>query len=291
MSILSKQSIAASIADFSVKSFFFDLLDAATIAAAGSSQATGVLVTAATNLVTASDGTKAVVLPPARPGMSVRVVNTVATADLPVYPAVGDNINSLADDAAFTVPAGMDAVFDADVDTHWYVNAGLEGSTSGAAGAGITGGTGTVFKSSVSKTGGIITTKILIDLTGLGSSTTDLDVIGQGVSAAHLGRITAALNGTILSGTMTCLESPATGQTDIDLYSATVGTAVFDDGIAALTETALLTRGAAWAAGDIKPLTGWPPANDYLYLTNGAAATVGTYTAGKFLIELQGYDA
>jgi hypothetical protein len=159
------------------------------------------------------------------------------------------------------------------------------------AGAGITGGVGTVYKNSVRTVGGIIYTNILIDLTGLGSSTTDLDVIGQGASAAHLGQITAAQNGTILGGRVTCLETPATGADDIDLYSATVGTAVFDDGIAALTETELLARGAAWAAGDVKVLTGIPAANSYLYLVNGEAGTVGTYTAGKFLIELQGYAA
>lgn len=159
------------------------------------------------------------------------------------------------------------------------------------AGAGITGGTGTVYKSSVEKIGGLIKTSIMIDLTGLGSSTTDLDIIGQGAVAAHLGQITAARNGTILYGMMTCHEVPATGADDIDLYSATVGTGVFDDGIAALTETALLTRGGAWAAGDVKPLTGWPAANEYLYLTGGEGGTAGTYTAGKFLIELYGYDA
>ena len=167
----------------------------------------------------------------------------------------------------------------------------FSGNNNNTAGAGITGGTGTVFKTSVLKMGGIIKTTILLDLTGAGSSTTDLDVIGQGASAAHLGQITAALNGTILAGMMTCHETPAGGADDIDLYSATVGTAVFDDGIAALTETALLTRGAAWAAGDVKPLTGWPAANEYLYLTGGEAAVPGTYTAGRFLIELWGYDA
>lgn len=159
------------------------------------------------------------------------------------------------------------------------------------AGAGITGGVGTVYKSSAIKAGGIIKTSILIDLTGLASSTTDLDIIGVGASAAHLGRITAADNGTILTGTMTCLETPAGGADDIDLYSATEGTGVFDGGIAALTETALLTRGAPWAAGDIKPLTAWPAANAYLYLTGGEAGTADTYTAGKFLLELSGYDA
>lgn len=128
MSILSKTGVAASIADFSVKKLFSDLLANATIAAAGSSQATGTLLTAMTNLVTAADGTKAVVLPPARPEMSLRVVNTVAGDDLPVYPAVNDNINSLADDAAFTVPGGQSAIFDSDIDGHWYVRAGTTSS-------------------------------------------------------------------------------------------------------------------------------------------------------------------
>lgn len=159
------------------------------------------------------------------------------------------------------------------------------------AGAGITGGTGTVYKSSVVKIGGIIKTSILIDLTGLSSSTTDLDIIGQGASVAYLGQITAARNGTILTGRVTCLEAPAGGVTDIDLYSATEGTGVFDGGIAALTETALLTSGAAWTIMRELALTAVPAANQYLYLTGGAAGTAAAYTAGKFLIELEGYDA
>lgn len=168
-----------------------------------------------------------------------------------------------------------------------YLN--LEALTNGDPGAGFSGGTGTVIKSSVERVGGIYYTKFLIDLTGLGSSTTDLDIIGVGASAAYFGQITAARNGTILTGKMTCLEAPVTGVTDIDLYSANEATGVFDGGIAALVETALVTSGAAWTIGTVKALTGIPPANDYLYLTCGAAGTVGTYTAGKFLIELEGY--
>ena len=158
------------------------------------------------------------------------------------------------------------------------------------AGAGITGGTGTVYKSSVEKVGGIIRTTIMVDLTGLGSSTTDLDIIGQGASVAHLGQLTAARNGTIFSGRVTCLELPVAGVTDIDLYWATEGTGVFDGGIAALTETALITAGGAWTLALVKAIA--DPvgiANGYLYLTCGAAGVPGTYTAGKFLIELQGY--
>lgn len=159
------------------------------------------------------------------------------------------------------------------------------------AGAGITSGVGTVYRSSVSKTGGIIKTSILLDLTGLASSTTDLDIIGVGASPAYIARLSAAQNGTILTGRMICLEVPAGGVADIDVYSATEGTGVFDGGIAALTETALLTSGAAWTLGLTRGFSAVPVADQYLYLTGGAAGTAATYTAGKFLIEMEGYVA
>src|SRR5688572_29823445 len=57
------------------------------------------------------------------------------------------------------------------------------------AAAGITGGAGTVYKHSLTYEGNLNVLRILIDITDLQSSTTDLDVIGQGASAAHLGRI------------------------------------------------------------------------------------------------------
>lgn len=156
------------------------------------------------------------------------------------------------------------------------------------AGAGITGGAGTVYKTSVIDIGDIIFTRIMIDLTDLGSSTTDLDIIGVGASAAHIGQITAARNGTPQMIRMTCLEAPAGGVTDIDLYSAAEATGKFDDAVTGLTETALLTSGGAWANGTVKGATVMPAANEYLYLTGGAGGTAGTYTAGKFLIEIFG---
>lgn len=156
------------------------------------------------------------------------------------------------------------------------------------AGAGITGGTGTVYKTSVLKIGAIYISRIYIDLTGLASSTTDLDIIGFSTPAAHIGQITAARNGTIDAILMTCLEAPATGVTDIDLYSATEATGKFDDAISGLTETALITSGAAWTNGRQLGATAVPAANEYLYLTGGAGGTAATYTAGKFLIELIG---
>jgi hypothetical protein len=56
------------------------------------------------------------------------------------------------------------------------------------------------------------------------------------------------------------------------------------------TETALVTSGAAWASGTTKGFTGMPTAGDYLYLVNGEASG-GTFTAGKFLVELFGTPA
>lgn len=159
-----------------------------------------------------------------------------------------------------------------------------------AAGTGATGGTGTVHRSYVVKTGdGVIKTYIFLDLTGLASSTTDLDIIGVGASVAHIGQYTVAKSGILFAGRMICLELPAGGADDIDLYAATEGTGVFDGGIAALAETALLTKGGAWAARTASALTALPAADQYLYLTGGEAGTAATYTAGQFVIEFEGY--
>lgn len=159
------------------------------------------------------------------------------------------------------------------------------------AGAGITGGVGAVYNSSITKIGARVITQIFVDLTGLASSTTDLDIIGVGASAAYLAQITAALNGVPFTGRMACLETPAGGADDIDLYAATEGTGVFDAGISTLVETALVTSGAAWTIGVVKPFTGVLLADKYLYLTGGEAGTAATYTAGQFLIEIEGYAA
>lgn len=157
------------------------------------------------------------------------------------------------------------------------------------AGAGFTDGVGAIHKTGVLKTGTIIKTSILLDLTGTSSSTTDLDVIGTGASVAYIGRILAAQQGTVLTISMTCLEAPAGGVTDIDLYSAPEGTGVFDSAVGDLTETAIITSGGAWTNGRILGATVVPAANDYLYLTGGAGGTAAAYTAGKFLIEISGY--
>jgi len=158
------------------------------------------------------------------------------------------------------------------------------------AGTGITTGSGTIYRSSVQRMGGIITTRILIDLTGL-RSTGSGDIIGVNGTAlvCHIGQITAAKNGTILTGSMECFEAPAGGDPDINVHSATEGTGVEDAAISSLDETLLVNSGDATLGSKVF-FSAVPAADQFLYLTTGAA-TDADYTAGKLLIELMGYEA
>lgn len=159
------------------------------------------------------------------------------------------------------------------------------------AGAGITAGVGTLYYTSILQIGRLIYTRIFVDLTGLNSGGTAADIIGVNSAAnSHLGQITTLVNGTILGGSMTCLETPAGGEPNIDLYSATESTGTEDAAVTGLTETALLESSGDWIATGaltVQGLTAVPAADQYLYLVAGDA-TSATYTAGKFLIELIG---
>ena len=157
-------------------------------------------------------------------------------------------------------------------------------------GTGISAVSAAIVKHSVVLIGNIYETTIALDLTGLSSSAA-ADIIGKEATAnCHYGQVTAAVNGTILSGYLQCLETPTTGEPDIDLYSATVSTGTEDVAISGLTETALLNTGADWTlTKDPMALTTVPPADGYLYLVGSGGGTDATYTAGKFLISLWGY--
>ena len=145
------------------------------------------------------------------------------------------------------------------------------------------------FKSDTDTNVNIVKTTIMIDLTGLRDGGTAGDIIGKdGDGVAYIGQVTAANQGTVFGVTMTCLETPAGGGTDIDLFSATEGTGVNDTAIGDLTETQVINAGAASAGtmvagGDIV-------ADQYLYLV-GQGTGHAAYTAGRFLIEITGFDA
>ena len=155
-----------------------------------------------------------------------------------------------------------------------------------ATGAGIE-GTAAVYETSVKTENGIVTTSIMIDLTGLQSGGTAGDIIGKnGSGVAYIARITAADNGTVFGVKMTCFEAPAGGDDDIDLYSATEGTGVEDVAITTLTETQIINSGTL-ALGTTAFGTDIA-ADQYLYLVGQGTANAA-YTAGRLLIEIYGY--
>jgi hypothetical protein len=152
-------------------------------------------------------------------------------------------------------------------------------------GTGITTGTGTICVANGGESGGIYRVSILVDLTGLNSGGAAGDIIGVNGTAlpCYIARLPAM---TVLGGRMTCLELPAGGDTDIDLYSAAEGTGVEDQAITALTETQIINAGTQ-ALGTVTFFAADPTLNQYLYLV-GQSTSDATYTAGRFLIEIFG---
>jgi len=174
------------------------------------------------------------------------------------------------------------------------------GATSLATTAGMTAGTGissvaaAIYKTSVVTIGSIIYTDIMIDLTGLNDGGTAGDIIGKdgGTANCHIGQITAAVNGTIFGGKVTCLEVPAGGDADVDLWYGDNATGVQDAAVTTLTNQVKLTNAGDHTIGLVTPFlnTVLPAADKYLYLANGDV-TAADYTAGKFIIQLVGYAA
>ena len=152
-------------------------------------------------------------------------------------------------------------------------------------GTGITSGTGTICKANAGSVGGVYKMTVLIDLTGLNSGGTAGDIIGVNGTAlpCYIARLPTM---TVLGGRMTCLEAPAGGDDDIDLYSAAEGTGVEDGAITALTETQII-NGGTQSAGTVTYFAADPSANHYFYLV-GQSTSDATYTAGRFLIEVFG---
>jgi hypothetical protein len=151
-------------------------------------------------------------------------------------------------------------------------------------GTGISTGTGTICEVHASNRAGIYMVRILVDLTGLNSGGTAGDIIGvDGESACYIARLPAM---TVIGGRMTCLELPAGGDTDLDLYAANEGTGAEDAAITGLTETQIINAGTQ-ALGTVTHFSAYPAANQYLYLV-GQSTSDATYTAGRFLIEIFG---
>lgn len=147
------------------------------------------------------------------------------------------------------------------------------------------------YQNTVVRSGPFIYTRIYFDIEGLNEGGTAGDVIGDdGAANNHFGQLTAAVNGTIIGGTMHCVEVPAGGTVDIDLYSADEATLAEDSAISAATGEVQLINSGGWSAGEIQGLTSLPVADQYLYLVGQGTGNTA-YTAGRFYIELIGLAA
>lgn len=162
------------------------------------------------------------------------------------------------------------------------------GGTAAAAGAG-TAGTGTLIKTSVTREGDLILTRLFIDLTGLAAAAAG-DVIGKATGGlpSYVTRLTTAVNGTIVGGRMLCTEAPAGGDADIDVYVATAATGKYDDAVSGLAgQTQVINAGTQSLGTASSVIADTIGADEYVYLVS-VGATAAAYTAGRLYIELIG---
>jgi hypothetical protein len=198
-----------------------------------------------------------------------------------------------------TVTASKAVIVDAnlhqDVVHTASLNIGATGATTALVLAGMTPGAGivgtaTAAGGNVTKIGPMFKTEIFIDLTGLNSGTTAGDIIGKTLTAnCHIGQVTAAKNGTIVYGQITCIETPAGGDPDVDFYgTVTEATGTQDTAISTLTGEVLLLNNGDWTGAPATPIAMTAlPGVGYLYMVDGGG-TAATYSAGQFLVELWG---
>lgn len=155
-------------------------------------------------------------------------------------------------------------------------------------GAGITAGSGTIYRTSVKRDGDLIITQVLIDLTGLAAAAAG-DVIGASAGgAAYILRYDAAVSGINMGGGLRCFEAPAGGDADIDVYSATVFTGAYNDAVSGLTgQTQVVNSGTLALTTDASVIADTIADGDALYLVS-VGATAAAYTAGRILLTLYG---
>ena len=132
-------------------------------------------------------------------------------------------------------------------------------------GSGFSNGS-SVHKSSIKREGQFIKTEIYVDIDDLNSGGTAKDVIGKADTAnCHIGQVTAAKNGTVIFGRITCLEAPTTGEPNIDLVESTLATITEDTAFDASGSSATLVAAAGdWTIGTIQQFTALPTADRYL---------------------------
>ena len=134
---------------------------------------------------------------------------------------------------------------------------------------------------------GVIITRFKIDLTGLASVATANDVIGLAAGGiAFIRQYKTAFDGIIFKAELSCIETPAGGDNDINVVASATATLAYDG---AGGTTYGINGGDAVAGQTIQNLVQGLTANHYFYLTAGTGDTAGTYTAGQFIFTTWGH--
>lgn len=150
-------------------------------------------------------------------------------------------------------------------------------------------GTATIPKTYRWTDKGVIITQTKIDLTGLASVATANDVIGLAAGgAAYIGQNVVAKNGIIFKVELSCLETPAGGDNDVNVVANASGTLEYDG---AGGTTYLSNSGDLLAGQTIQNLVPALTANHYFYLTAGTGDTAAAYTAGQYVLTTYGHAA
>jgi len=98
----------------------FGAVEDALTAASGSDQASGYALAAQmSRFTTSATGGDSATLPPAKAGMIRIVCNSASANAMDVFPAVGEYINAIAQDGAFSIVANKVAIFFCFVDGKW----------------------------------------------------------------------------------------------------------------------------------------------------------------------------
>jgi len=141
---------------------------------------------------------------------------------------------------------------------------------------------------SIERRGDLIETTLLIDLSGLKSAGAG-KVIGDDESTdlpSYFYQWNNEVNGAWVTGQLQCVETPAGGDTDIDMYANTAATLKYDSA-AAGTHLFDVGTSAVTAFSNSRNPAGDDLDNQYLYLVS-VGSTSAEYTAGKFLIKFVG---
>lgn len=134
---------------------------------------------------------------------------------------------------------------------------------------------------------GVIITQFKIDLTGLASVATANDVIGLAAGGnAFIRQYKTEIDGIIFKAELSCIETPAGGDNDVNVVAAASGTLAYDG---AGGTTYGINGGDAVAGQTIQNLVQGLTADHYFYLTAGTGDTAGTYTAGQFIFTTWGH--